>query len=143
MISFPATSSIICPLGSPELVVSAMSSMDSGVNSITAVVMTDFLDRFGLRPKIERGRIRFAQLLAFGIGVAVVVVSSLIQHVPGNYFAVTNKTDGLLATPIFALFVFALCVPFGQAGGSVVRSRMRYSHGCTDHLFWPDLWHGS
>ena len=111
-----------------------MSSMDSGVNSITAVVMTDFLDRFELRPKIERGRIRFAQLLAFGIGVAV-VVSSLIQHVPGNYFAVTNKTDGLLAAPIFALFV-----PFARPAAVLLGAACGTG---TDYLSWTDLWHGS
>ena len=33
------------------LFAAAMSSIDSGINSITAVVTTDFLDRFGLKPK--------------------------------------------------------------------------------------------
>ena len=83
----------------------AMSSMDSGVNSVTAVVMTDFLDRFGLRPATKKRHVRIAQSLAFGIGVVVVVGSSLMKRVPENFFAMTQKTDGLLTTPIFALFV--------------------------------------
>lgn len=61
------------PMGIAGLVVSAMfaaamSSIDSGVNSITAVVMTDFLDRFGKHPSTERGQILTAKLLAFSMG---------------------------------------------------------------------------
>ena len=51
----------------------AMSSIDSGVNSVTAVVMTDFLDRFGWKPKTEKGHVRVARLLALGIGTIVVL----------------------------------------------------------------------
>ena len=51
------------PVGISGLVVAAMfaaamSSIDSGVNSITAVVMTDFLDRFGMKPTSEKGHVR-------------------------------------------------------------------------------------
>jgi len=107
------------PMGIAGLVVSAMfaaamSSIDSGVNSITAVVMTDFLDRFGLQPKTERGHVISAKLLAFAIGAIVVVGSSFMGAVPGNITAVTNKTVNLLTSPIFGLFFFALFVPFAR-----------------------------
>ena len=46
------------------LFAAAMSSVDSGVNSITAVVLTDFVHRLGRRPKDEASDIRFAR--AFG-----------------------------------------------------------------------------
>ena len=107
------------PMGVAGLVVSAMfaaamSSIDSGVNSITAVVMTDGLDRFGLQPKTERGHVLSAKLLAFVIGAIVVVGSSFMGFVPGNITAVTNKTVNLLTSPIFGLFFFALFVPFAR-----------------------------
>ena len=116
---FPRYIAYHLPVGVSGLVVAAifaaaMSSMDSGVNSVTAVVMTDFLDRFGLRPATEKGHVRIAQSLAFGIGAVVVVGSSLMKRVPGNFFAMTQKTDGLLTAPIFALFFFALFVPFAR-----------------------------
>ncbi len=98
----------------------AMSSIDSGINSIAAVVTTDFLDRFGLGPKSEKGHIREARLIAFGVGAVVVVGSSFIEHVPGNITAVTKKTTELLVTPIFALFFFALFVPFARKAGVLV-----------------------
>ncbi|MCH7687494.1 MAG: sodium/solute symporter [Planctomycetes bacterium] len=119
---FPRYIAYHLPIGVSGLVVAAMfaaamSSIDSGVNSITAVVTTDFLDRFGLRPKTERAHVRIAQILAFSIGAIVVIGSSYVGLVKGNITAVTQKTTNLLVTPIFALFFFALFVPFARPKG--------------------------
>lgn len=92
------------------LFAAAMSSIDSGVNSITAVVMTDLLGRFGRKPESERAQVRFSRWLAFGIGVTVVLLSSVVGRIPGNFMAITNKTVNLLSVPIALLFVFALFV---------------------------------
>jgi SSS family solute:Na+ symporter len=113
------------PVGVSGCVVSAMfaaamSSIDSGVHSITAVVMTDFFDRFGIKPKTERGHILSARLLALGIGVIVVLASSVMGNIPGNITAVTNKTANLLTTPIFCLFFFALFIPYARPAGVLV-----------------------
>ena len=97
----------------------AMSSLDSGVNAITAVVSTDFIDRFRKTPVAEKQLTRTAKILAFIIGAVVVGASSLMELVPGNITAVTNKTSNLLTTPIFALFFFALFVPFARPAGVV------------------------
>lgn len=119
---FPRFIAYQLPIGVSGLVVSAMfaaamSSIDSGVNSITAVVMRDYLDRFGLQPNTERGHVMVAKILAFSIGAVIVVGSSFMGNVPGNISAVTAKTTNLLATPIFALFIFALFVRFSNAPG--------------------------
>jgi SSS family solute:Na+ symporter len=119
---FPRYIAYHLPIGISGLVVAAlfaaaMSSIDSGVNSITAVVMTDFLDRFGLRPKTDRAHVWIAQILAFSIGAIVVIGSSYVGIVKGNITAVTQKTTNLLVTPIFALFFFALFVPFARPKG--------------------------
>ncbi|MEC5128611.1 sodium/solute symporter [Verrucomicrobiales bacterium BCK34] len=99
------------------LFAAAMSSIDSGVNSITAVVMTDFLDRFGMKPDTGEKHIRFARILAIVIGVVVVLLSAIVKYIPGNFMAVTNKTVNLLTVPIALLFFFALWVPFSNARG--------------------------
>jgi len=120
---FPYFIAYQLPMGVSGLVVSAMfaaamSSIDSGVNSITAVVTTDFLDRFGRRPKTEQGYLVVAKLLAFTIGAIVVVGSSFIGNIPGNITAVTYKTTNLLVAPIFGLFFYALILPFGRPAGA-------------------------
>ena len=117
------------------LFAAAMSSIDSGVNSITAVVMTDFLDRFGLEPSSDRSHVIYAKVLAVGTGVIVIGLSTVIQHVPGNITAVTNKTINLLSVPIFLLFYFALFVPrattigvwIGVIGSTVVAVLISFS----------------
>ena len=119
---FPHFIAYHLPAGISGLVVSAMfaaamSSIDSGVNSITAVVMTDFVDRFRLEPLNEKQHMRLARYLAFAIGGFVVATSSLMEHVPGNITSVTQKTSNLLTTPIFGLFFFALFVPFATPVG--------------------------
>jgi SSS family solute:Na+ symporter len=124
---FPRFIAFHLPVGISGLVVAAMfaaamSSIDSGVNSITAVVTTDFLERFRVQPATERGRVWAARLLAFGIGALVVFGSSFMGEVPGNLMAVTTKTNGLLVTPIFGLFFFAFFVPFATPIGVIVGS---------------------
>jgi SSS family solute:Na+ symporter len=119
---FPHFIAYELPVGISGLVVAAMfaaamSSIDSGVNSITAVVVTDLFDRFGRGPKTERGHVRMSRWLAFGIGTFVVLCSSFMEHIPGNITAVTQKTSNLLTTPIFGLFFFALFVPFASPKG--------------------------
>ena len=99
------------------LFAAAMSSVDSGINSITAVVMTDFLERFGRKPDTDEKHIRFARWMAVVIGVTVVALSSVVGQIPGNFLAVTQKTVNLLMVPIFLLFLFALFVPFANSRG--------------------------
>jgi SSS family solute:Na+ symporter len=116
---FPLFIAFHLPVGVSGLVVSAMfaaamSSIDSGVNSITAVVMTDVLDRFGKKPETEREHVFIARLLAFGIGITVVVGSLFVGKIPGNITEVTNKTVNLMVPMIFSLFFFALFVPFSK-----------------------------
>lgn len=121
---FPHFIAYHLPLGVSGLVVSAMfaaamSSIDSGVNSITAVVMTDFVDKFRHEPINEKQHIFLSRCLAFGIGAFVVACSSLMEHVEGNITSVTQKTSNLLTTPIFCLFFFALFVPFATKLGVI------------------------
>jgi len=111
------------PIGVSGLVVSgmfaaAMSSVDSGVNSITAVTMTDFVDRFRSEPMTTKGHVRAAQVLALTVGLIVIGASTLIEYVPGNLVEVSKRATGLLLTPIFTLFFMALFVRFATAAGA-------------------------
>jgi SSS family solute:Na+ symporter len=120
---FPHFIGFHLPVGVAGLVVAAMfaaamSSIDSGVNSITAVVMTDGFDRLGTAQLTERQHVAMARWLAFGSGAVAVIGSSAMGWVPGNISAVTGKTSNLLTTPIFGLFFFALFVPFASPVGA-------------------------
>lgn len=124
---FPAFVSGQLPIGVSGLVVAgmfaaAMSSIDSGVNSISAVLFTDFMDRFGWgnRNGARVKPVRTARILAVVIGCTVIGLSGLIEYVPGNFLEVSKRTLGLLAAPIFLLFFMALFVPFATAAGTIL-----------------------
>ncbi len=111
------------PIGISGLVVSgmfaaAMSSVDSGVNSISAVVMTDFVDRFRNEPMTTKGHVRAARWLTATVGIIVVGASSLIEYVPGNLLEAAKRMTSLLLTPIFTLFFLALFVRFATPAGA-------------------------
>lgn len=99
------------------LFAAAMSSIDSGVNSITAVVMAEVVVRTTDREIGAARQVYFARWMAVVIGTIVVLGSSVMDHVPGNFMAVTNKIVNLLTVPIALLFFFALYVPFANAKG--------------------------
>ncbi|MBP89776.1 MAG: sodium-coupled permease [Planctomycetaceae bacterium] len=126
---FPLFISHHLPIGLSGLVVSgmfaaAMSSIDSGINSITAVVMTDFVERFRRDKLSEKTRARSSKLMALSIGMLVVVASSFMQYVPGNFLEISSRTQGLFVTPLFALFLLGLfdkrTTEFGAISGAVV-----------------------
>ena len=105
------------------LFAAAMSSIDSGVNSITAVVSSDFIGRIGKKTAEEKSGqqdVRMARILTVFIGIAVVILGALFSQLENhdNITALTNKTVNLLTVPIFCLFFFALFVPFASSAGA-------------------------
>lgn len=116
------------PIGISGLVVSglfaaAMSSVDSGVNSLTAVVVTDFVGRFRRRALSEISRVRLSQALALAIGMIVVLGSSfLVGNVPGNFLEIAQRTLHLYVGAIFLLFFLSLFVPFSTVPGVIAGS---------------------
>ncbi len=110
---FPYFISHHLPVGISGLVLSgmfaaAMSSLDSGINSITAVVMKDFVQRFRTTPLEESRQSRYSRLVALSIGMSVVLASSFMQYVPGNFLEVSQRTVGLFVPPLFVLFFLAM-----------------------------------
>ncbi len=120
---FPYFISHQLPMGISGLVVAgmfaaAMSSVDSGVNSITAVVSSDFIGRFRKTESSERQGLIQARLIAVGVGVAVICATTLIDHLPGNLFAVSKRATELFVTPLFTLFFMAMFVRFATPAGA-------------------------
>jgi SSS family solute:Na+ symporter len=99
------------------ILAAGMSSIDSGINAFTAVVMNDFIERRGTRKASDAERKRLARLLAVGIGACVVVGSLFVGAVPGNYYEIAARTIRLfipleLGMVILALFMRS-ATPFG------------------------------
>ena len=103
------------------MLAAAMSSIDSGVNSIAAVVVTDVLDRLGHKPRSDRSHMRAARFLAAAIGASVILgsigLSLLDPKAIGNFTEIAHRTVNLLVPAMFCLFFFALFVPGANAPG--------------------------
>jgi len=113
------------PIGIAGLVVAAMlaagmSSLDSGINSITAVVMTDFIGRFGLKSQSEKKHLLFAKGITFGVGLVVIIASMFMKNMPGNFVEMTMRLANLLLPQNFGLFFLVFFVPFATPLGAFI-----------------------
>lgn len=114
------------PVGVTGLVVAgllaaAMSSLSSGMSSITSVVTVDFIDRFKKRKLAEADHLRLAKYISFAVGVITVLLSFLyVKQVHGNLLEVANKVVNLLTAPLFLLFLMAMFIPFASQAGTLI-----------------------
>ena len=105
------------------LFAAAMSSLDSGVNSVTAVVVTDFITPFRQQRPTERQELALARYMTLVIGTLIVALNAVMYKIQGNYIDLAYKTVNLIVTPLFSLFFMALFVrwatPFGGIWGAL------------------------
>ncbi|RIJ46646.1 hypothetical protein D1614_18445 [Maribellus luteus] len=115
------------PVGMSGLVIAAlfsasMSSLSSGVNSMGSILTADILPLV-FKNYAKNDSLRNIRIVSVLIGVVVILLSLIIQIVPGNIVEVTAKTNGLFIAPLFNLFLNALFIknakPFGVVMGSV------------------------
>jgi SSS family solute:Na+ symporter len=121
---FPRFIATQLPAGIAGLVVAAMfaavmSSLDSGLNSIASVLITDFIRRFGSRPHTPKEDLWLSRYLTLGMGFVIVALAMVVQRVPGNILEMSQKTVGLLISPLFGVYFIALFVRFGTAMGAM------------------------
>ncbi|MCL6519512.1 MAG: sodium/solute symporter [Armatimonadetes bacterium] len=87
----------------------AMSSVSSGVNSITTVIMVDFARIFS-RSSDERQRVRKAKLIGIIVGAIAILVSFVQHFIKGNFMEVAQKINGCFIAPMAALFIMAFFI---------------------------------
>ncbi len=100
------------------LMAATMSSVDSGIHSITTALIVDFRDRLGpaWRPKTEAGEMLVARVMVVVIGAIAIVLACFVGQL-GDVFAVAKKTVGAFAAPLLAVFVLGLFVRRATAAG--------------------------
>jgi SSS family solute:Na+ symporter len=143
---FPRFIVTVLPPGITGLVIAgllaaAMSSLSSGVNSSSAVIAVDFIDRFRRRaPLNEQQNLRRTKIISWTIGVVVVMLSIVVSRAGGNLLENCHKIVNLLTAPLFVLFFMAFFVPwstsFGAFTAGVASAVMAIGVG---HLQWWGL----
>ena len=100
------------------LMAATMSSIDSGVHSITTALVIDFRDRLlpRWRPRTEQGEMLTARILVVVIGAIAILLACFVGEL-GDVFAVAKKTVGAFAAPLLAVFILGLFVSWATTFG--------------------------
>ena len=110
---FPHFIGSILPAGLTGLVVSAlfaaaMSSLDSGINSISTVLIKDFKTVFARNCAADEAQLRRAKYIGIAIGFIAIAMSFAVTYMPGeNLLEITVRISSLLAAPLFVAFALA------------------------------------
>ncbi|MDH3651898.1 MAG: sodium/solute symporter [Saprospiraceae bacterium] len=117
-ILFPRFILVALPSGLSGLIIAgllaaAMSSMSSGLNSVSAVVSEDLIKRFKSTKNLTtKDKLNQVRRLSYLTGALVLLLSLFVGSVQGNLLDVIMKVVNLFVAPLFVLFFMALFVPF-------------------------------
>ena len=110
------------PVGISGLVVAAlfavaMSSLDSGINSVSAVLTIDVVERLRLFerlrfPSTQEGRLKLPRRITFFVGVAATALALFMLLIPDTYniIGITLRTFNCALGPLAAMFVVGMFV---------------------------------
>lgn len=107
------------------LLAAIMSSIDSGIHSVTTVLVVDLRDRLypSLRPKTEAGEVRSIRILIVVIGLLAIGLACLVGQAE-SVFDVGKKLTSGFGGPLLAIFVLAFFSrrtnTFGVLSGVVI-----------------------
>ena len=85
----------------------AMSSMDSGINSVTTVVINDFIKPLRKGVGDERSAVRLARMCALALGTFATVVSFIVSYIE-DILQASQTFLGLFSGPVLALFLLGI-----------------------------------
>jgi SSS family solute:Na+ symporter len=109
---FPRFIGRILPVGISGLVIAAlfsaaMSSLDSGINSISTVLTVDFKSIVGRGCHTDRQLLTRAKMLGLAVGIVSIGLTYLIQFIPGRNLYEVLARAGIIMTPLPLLFFLA------------------------------------
>jgi len=90
----------------------AMSSMDSGINSIATVILNDFA-------KAGKNKVRAARMLTVGLGIFATAIAFYVSTIGGIIKAFASFMS-LFSAPVLALFLLGVLTRRGNFSGWLV-----------------------
>jgi SSS family transporter len=85
----------------------AMSSLDSGILSVSTVIINDYVRPLGNRPLSESGSILLGRALTVGVGLFATGVAFYVSNIQ-QILKASNTFLGLFNGPVLALFVLGV-----------------------------------
>lgn len=90
------------------LFAAAMSSLDSTINSLSAVTTEDYVLRLRKEPMSERGQLWLSRGLTCFWGVVTLAFAFVVGNVADTIIEAINKISSLINGPLLALFMMGL-----------------------------------
>ncbi|HBN79157.1 MAG TPA: hypothetical protein DD473_25750 [Planctomycetaceae bacterium] len=128
------------------LMAAIMSSIDSGVHSVSTALIVDFRDRLfpRLRPKNETHEIRWIRTLVIIIGTISIALACFVGPL-GNVFDVAKKLTAAFGGPLLAIFVLAFfsrrassaAVLFSVSLATILTLILMYTQNWFSIWYWP------
>jgi SSS family solute:Na+ symporter len=128
------------------LMAAIMSSIDSGVHSVTTALVVDFRDRLfpRLRPENPRSELRSIRLMVLGIGAIAITLACFVGPL-GNVFDIGKKLTAAFGGPLLAIFILAffsrratsLGVFLSVSISTVLTLYLMYSQDWFSVWYWP------
>src|SRR5690606_25001256 len=100
------------------LMAAAMSSLSSGLNSSSSVLIEDVFDRHYPQFLKSMKPIRKVHLITIVLGILVTICSMFVGYIEGNLLDVVIKVVNLVVAPLFVLFFMALFIPGATERGT-------------------------
>jgi SSS family solute:Na+ symporter len=122
------------------ILAAAMSSLSSGLNSSSAVIVTDFVGRAGGRVMTSADEVRLARYTSAAVGVLAVGLSLVVGGLAGNLLELCFKVVNLLTAPIFVLFFLALFVPRATPFAAVAATVASVTTAAAVAFGWDAKW---
>ncbi len=129
------------------LMAAVMSSIDSGIHSVTTAIVFDFRDRLlpAWRPQEAQHDVALVRALVVVIGTLAITLACFVGPL-GDVFEVAKKTTAAFGGPLLAVFVLALFFPRARtvgvfagalAGAAITMVLMERCPGWFSVWFWP------
>lgn len=117
------------------LFAAAMSSLSSGLNSVSTVVSEDIIKRFNFNFLGQLNELQKIKVLSYVIGVIVMLLSLFVGNVEGNLIDVINKVVNLFVAPLFVLFFMAFFVKRANSNSTFIAGLVSISTGIAIAFF--------
>ena len=101
------------------LFAAAMSSLDSTLNSLSAVSMRDFVQRFFLRNLSQKGELLVAKIITVFWGVLCLVFAFYVGDISDSIIVSVNKISSLISGPLLAVFLLGMLTRRANGTGAV------------------------
>ncbi len=119
------------------LLAATMSSIDSGLNSVTTAIMVDFGERFGRVRGDAAQRLRAARWITCVLGVVVTLLATVVDRLGQNIIEITNKVNNAPKGVLLGIFILGMATRRATGRGVLIGTVAGFVVALYAEFWWP------